>query len=75
MRQLADRPDFYDGQQLSFLDDEERRRINAFDWEAEFPEIMKAGGFDAVIGNPPYSRKTLWNPRCYGLLATNGGLI
>ena len=31
-------------------------RINAFDWETGFPEIMKAGGFDAVIGNPPYIR-------------------
>ncbi len=35
---------------------EERSRINAFDWNAEFPEIMKKGGFDAVIGNPPYIR-------------------
>ncbi len=34
--------------------DEERYRINPFDWEREFPEIMKDGGFDAVIGNPPY---------------------
>jgi len=49
-------PDFYEGQQLSLLDDEERYRINAFDWNAEFPEIMSAGGFDAVIGNPPYIR-------------------
>ena len=31
-------------------------RINPFDWEKEFPEIMKQGGFDAVIGNPPYIR-------------------
>jgi len=49
-------PDFYEGQQLSLLDDEERYRINAFDWESEFPEIMEAGGFDVVIGNPPYIR-------------------
>ena len=47
-------PDFYEGKQLSLIDEEERYRINAFDWDAEFPEIMKAGGFDAVIGNPPY---------------------
>ena len=47
-------PDFYKGQQMSLLDEEEIYRINAFDWQAEFPEIMKAGGFDAVIGNPPY---------------------
>ena len=26
----------------------------AFDWAAEFPEIMRRGGFDAVISNPPY---------------------
>jgi type I restriction-modification system DNA methylase subunit len=26
----------------------------AFKWEEEFPEIMKDGGFDIVIGNPPY---------------------
>lgn len=39
---------------MSLLDADERYRINVFDWNAEFPEIMKAGGFDAVIGNPPY---------------------
>jgi hypothetical protein len=47
-------PDFYEGQQISFLDEEEMCRVNAFDWEAEFSKIMQDGGFDAVIGNPPY---------------------
>jgi len=47
-------PDFYDGQQMSLLNEGEMYRINAFDWQAEFPEIMNNGGFDAVIGNPPY---------------------
>ena len=47
-------PDFYNGRQLSLLDEQERYRINVFDWQAEFPQIFKAGGFDAVIGNPPY---------------------
>ena len=28
----------------------------AFSWEEEFPEIMKEGGFDIIIGNPPYVR-------------------
>jgi type II restriction/modification system DNA methylase subunit YeeA len=28
----------------------------AFKWEEEFPEIMKEGGFDIIIGNPPYVR-------------------
>jgi hypothetical protein len=27
-----------------------------FDWKKAFPEVMKAGGFDIVIGNPPYVR-------------------
>lgn len=26
----------------------------AFDWSAAFPAIMRRGGFDVVIGNPPY---------------------
>jgi len=47
-------PDFYEGRQMSMLDDEERLRINVFDWWTEYPEIFDAGGFDAVIGNPPY---------------------
>jgi type I restriction-modification system DNA methylase subunit/predicted type IV restriction endonuclease len=50
-------PDFYDSTQLDLLDDEERYRINAFDWEREFGEVMKMGGFDVVIGNPPYVRQ------------------
>ncbi len=49
-------PDFYEGQQATLFDEEERYRINVFDWNAAFPKIMKAGGFDAVIGNPPYVR-------------------
>jgi hypothetical protein len=49
-------PDFYQSKQMSLLNSDEAYRINAFDWEKEFPEIMKRGGFDAVIGNPPYIR-------------------
>ena len=26
------------------------------DWSVAFPEIMAAGGFDAVVGNPPWER-------------------
>ncbi|HDQ41920.1 MAG TPA: restriction endonuclease subunit R [Desulfonatronum sp.] len=50
-------PDFFQNRQASFLDEEELYRINAFDWQAEFPGIMRGGGFDAVIGNPPYVRQ------------------
>jgi len=28
-----------------------------FDWHKEFPSIMQNGGFDAVIGNPPYIKE------------------
>lgn len=50
-------PDFYKGQQLAMFDEEERYRINAFNWHAEFREIFGNGGFDAVIGNPPWGQK------------------
>ncbi len=35
---------------------DEIKRINPFDWDTEFADTIKAGGFDAVIGNPPYIR-------------------
>jgi len=31
-------------------------QINPFDWMERFPAIMRSGGFDAVVGNPPYIR-------------------
>jgi type I restriction-modification system DNA methylase subunit len=34
--------DFYNGQQLGLYGDEEKYRINAFDWEEEFPEVFKS---------------------------------
>jgi predicted type IV restriction endonuclease len=49
--------DFYDPQQTSLFDREAKLRINAFDWEVEFADIMAAGGFDVVVGNPPYVRQ------------------
>lgn len=29
------------------------------DWSHEFPDIMSAGGFDVVIGNPPWGQKEI----------------
>jgi hypothetical protein len=39
------------------LSTEDRRKMNVFDWNDEFKEIMTNGGFDVVIGNPPYVRQ------------------
>ncbi|MEI8376022.1 MAG: TaqI-like C-terminal specificity domain-containing protein [Planctomycetota bacterium] len=49
-------PDYYDGRQLDLLDPDTSGQVNAFDWKAEFQEIMRSGGFDAIVGNPPYVR-------------------
>ena len=97
-------PDFYQQGELPLLTDDEKYRINVFDWHKEFPQIFRRrtaggelrdapppldytmpgvplhgsystkkikekamppapvepeweGGFDAVIGNPPYVRQ------------------
>lgn len=39
-----------------FEDESERARVNPFDWQIAFPQVCAQGGFDAVIGNPPYIR-------------------
>ena len=47
-------PDFEDHVQLELLSEGKRQQINVFDWEEAFPEVFAEGGFDVVIGNPPY---------------------
>ncbi|MEI6178422.1 MAG: Eco57I restriction-modification methylase domain-containing protein [Verrucomicrobiota bacterium] len=42
---------------MDLLDDEARYRVNVFDWHSAFPEVFKQGGFDCVVGNPPYVRQ------------------
>lgn len=48
--------DFYDSQ----LDFGEEKKIKPFNWQKAFPEVFKQGGFDAVIGNPPYLGGREW---------------
>jgi hypothetical protein len=48
-------PEFYDGQ-MALLDAEEAYRVNVFDWRAAFPAVFAQGGFDGIVGNPPYVR-------------------
>ena len=45
-------PDYFSGRLIP--DPDEIKRVNPFDWNREFPDAMKSGGFDCVIGNPPY---------------------
>jgi adenine-specific DNA-methyltransferase len=44
---------FYTQKTLGLTEDEQIK-VNCFDWEKEFPPIFKNGGFDIVLGNPPY---------------------
>ena len=46
--------DFYDNVAMQLFDYHEQRKINCFDWKDEFKNIFENGGFDCVIGNPPY---------------------
>ena len=41
----------------SLIDDPEIAGDKAFNWNEEFTEIINGGGFDVVIGNPPYVRQ------------------
>ena len=41
----------------SLIDDSAIAGNRAFKWEEQFKEIMDNGGFDVVIGNPPYVRQ------------------
>lgn len=50
-------PNFWAEPGRDETDVQARERVNAFDWHAAFPGVWPAGeegGFDAVLGNPPY---------------------
>ena len=48
--------DFYIENQPDMFNRKEKRKINTFDWDGTdgFPDIINSGGFDVIIGNPPY---------------------
>jgi type I restriction-modification system DNA methylase subunit len=42
--------DIYDTE----IDFGEEKKIKPFSWKKQFPQVFKQGGFDIVVGNPPY---------------------
>ena len=56
----------YDIADLFPLTDAEEKRIKPFSFQSAFKEVMQRGGFDAIVGNPPYVRQeTLGNLKPY----------
>lgn len=46
---------FFQFRKASELSEEELKKLNVFNWEEAFPEVGQTG-FDAIIGNPSYTR-------------------
>lgn len=43
------------------------RRARALHWPLEFPDVMQRGGFDVVLGNPPWERVKLQEQEFFAL--------
>ncbi|WP_299059564.1 N-6 DNA methylase [uncultured Polaribacter sp.] len=41
----------------SLIDSKTVAGDKAFHWETEFPQVFEKGGFDVIIGNPPYVKE------------------
>ncbi len=44
-------------------------RTNFFHWALEFPDALAKGGFDVVLGNPPWERIKLQEQEFFGTRA------
>ncbi|TRX08210.1 Eco57I restriction-modification methylase domain-containing protein [Flavobacterium gawalongense] len=62
----------------SLIDSKAIAGDKAFNWKEQFPEVFDKGGFDVIIGNPPYVRQELFkdikpylekNYECYNSIA------
>ncbi len=47
---------YFDYDKAALTDAAHFARINPLDWATAFPTVFAAGGFDAIVGNPPYIR-------------------
>lgn len=48
--------DYFTFNPAALDDDELSLRVRPFEWGREFPFLDRTGGFDAIVGNPPYVR-------------------
>ncbi|WP_423248333.1 Eco57I restriction-modification methylase domain-containing protein [Brachyspira hyodysenteriae] len=46
-----------EGERLFASDEDTQYKIKCFSWEKEFSSVIKKGGFDIIIGNPPYVKR------------------
>lgn len=51
--------DIFEGNLFDF---NQEKKLKPMDFETIFPDVMRAGGFDAVVGNPPYVRSKILPP-------------
>lgn len=50
---------------LPLLDNIKNNNSLLMDWKEEFPEIFRNGGFDVIIGNPPYGAEVSVSEKDY----------
>jgi type I restriction-modification system DNA methylase subunit len=63
--------DIFNSLSLLSINEQDRERVNPFDWEGAFPEVFADGGFDVVIGNPPYIFGEYLDPNTKTYLSQN----
>jgi len=47
---------YFDYDQEALTDQAHFAHLKPFDWQEAFPDVFAEGGFDAIVGNPPYTR-------------------
>lgn len=52
----------YDIMDGMLFEDKELKQLNPMNFAQTFPEVFQKGGFDAIVGNPPYVRMEVFKP-------------